>query len=30
LGCNPCGVVAMVIGVTGWPKPEVLLSLLPN
>ena len=30
LGCNPCGRLACVIGVTVWPVPEVLLSLLPG
>ena len=30
LGCSPCGRMAWVIGVTAWPVPEVLLSLLPG
>jgi hypothetical protein len=30
LGCSPCGRMAWVIGVTAWPVPEVLLSLLPK
>ena len=30
LDCSPCGRVAYVIVVTGWPVPEVLLSLLPK
>ena len=30
LGCSPCGRLAWVIGVTAWPVPEVLLSLLPE
>ena len=30
LDCSPCGRVAWVIVVTGWPVPEVLLSLLPR
>ena len=30
LDCSPCGRMAWVNGVTAWPVPEVLLSLLPE